>query len=240
MATSLNQLSISTLADECHQAIKRAILNLDLQPGAPIDEGQLAEQLGISKTPVREAIARLTGEGFVVPGPGRRSSIAPLSVVATREIFEVRILLESSVARYVAPRLTDEDLAQLEAALETTDEALRTDNLYEFVMSAHEFHSRLVDCAANSHLSKIAAKLFDHTKMITSAIYRSEQEAAQHQLSQNGIANHRAILAALKQRDGELAASLLTRDIQTYLDAINTDEIQRAFERLSYRPGGAS
>lgn len=240
MATSLNQLSVSTLADDCHQAIKRAILNLDLQPGAPIDEGQLAEQLGISKTPVREAIARLTGEGFVVPGPGRRSSIAPLSLVATQEIFEVRILLESAVARYVASRITDEDLDDLEQLFEATVEALRTDNLYEFVTSSHDFHARLVSCAANSHLSKIAAKLFDHTKMINAAIYRSEQEDAQHRLSHSGIENHRAILAALKQRDGDLAATLLTRDIQTYLDAINTTAMQLAFERLSYQPGGAS
>lgn len=238
MSTTFRPLVYSTLASDCYTRIKRAILDLDLAPGAPIDEGQTAAQLGISKTPVREALARLIGEGFVVSGTGRRSYIAELSLERIQEIYHVRIMLETSSLREVTPRLTDDVVASLAHCITEAEQALAQEDLSGFLEANRPFHTSLIECSKNRYLISLARGLFDHARRVNAAIFRAEQRIGRHTLSTQGLSLHQEILHALAARDADGAAELLREDIQLSLDTISTPEMQEIFAALAFHDRG--
>lgn len=215
--------------------LKRGILNLDLAPGETLDEIQLASQLNVSKTPVREAIARLEGEGLVVSKPGRKSYVADISMKTIHEIFEVRMLLESASIRELAPQMTEEDLQALRHSLETAMESLDRDEMLGYVDANEDFHFFLIQRTGNQHLINIVTSLLDQAHRVTAATFRSEQQHSNHNITRLGMKNHFDILDALCERDGERAADLMRRDIQMFLDAIDTEEMQERIAQLSAR-----
>lgn len=231
----LTRLTPSTLNKDCYRVLKEAILNLDLVPGTQITESAIAAQLGISKTPVREALARLASEGFVVSGPGRRSFIAGLSVDALREIYQVRAILETASVRQVTPILTDSDLAELESAIKRAFQGLEREDLSAFLDANEHFHTHLINCSRNQCLIDIAMRLFDHVRRVRSALYCSEQMVHDHDLSRKGIENHQRILAALIKRDDERAAREMAIDVQTFVDLMDTPTVQEALLALTGR-----
>lgn len=238
MSATFRPLIYSTLATDCYARIKRAIMDLDLAPGAPIDEGQTAIQLGISKTPVREALARLTGEGFVVPGTGRRSYVADLSLEHIHEIYQVRIMLETASLREITPPITDDVLARLAQCIAAGEQALAQEDLNAFLEANRPFHTLLIEASGNRFLIALARGLFDHAHRVNAAIFRAEQRIGRHQLSTQGLSMHREILQALVAREADHAAALLRADIQLSLDTISTPGMQEIFAALAYRNHG--
>lgn len=221
-----------TRADDCYDQLKTSILRLDLAPGAMLDEVEIAAQIGVSKTPVREALARLAGEGFVVLPPGRRSQVADLTIETISEIYRVRMLLESASLRELTPHLTDTDFAELQQLVDRTAETLDRDELSGFVAASEGFHLLLIGRTGNRCLEVIARRLFDQADRVRAAIFRAEQQATQHTLSRRGVQNHQAVLDALVAGDADRAAALMRADIAMFLDAASTPEMQAAFRRL--------
>lgn len=232
MAATFVPMSYRTRADDCYDQLKASILRLDLGPGTMLDEVEIAAQIGVSKTPVREALARLAGEGFVVSPPGRRSLVADLTIETISEIYRVRMLLESASLRELTPHLTDTDFAALQQLVDRTAETLDQDELSGFVAASEGFHLLLIERTGNRCLEAIARRLFDQADRIRAAIFRAEQQTAQHALSRRGVQNHQAILDALVARDADRAAALMRADIAMFLDAASTPEMQAAFRRL--------
>ena len=230
------RLTASTLADDCYTSLKTAILNLTFLPNTPLDEGQLAAQLGTSKTPVREALARLSGEGFVVGSTNRRTLVAPLSSETTREVYSIRLMLEPASLRTVATHFTEPDLIELQHTIDQVEASLTHDDVQGFVLSSEGFHSILIAKTSNRLLMTMAQRLFDHANRVRAAIYRSEQRAAHHDLTLPGLENHRRIVRALREGDAELAATTLEADIRLFLDATSSASWQAAFARLAYQP----
>ena len=232
MAASLPPLVVSTLSEDCYQTLRRAILDLDLAPGTPLIEGQVAAQLGISKTPVREALARLSSEGLVISEPGRRTRVAGLSAQTVHEVYQVRLMLEPAAIRRVAGRLTEQELARLEQLIADASTALEREDLPAFTAAGHEFHTFLIECTKNARLLSIINELFDQVRRVRAAIYRTEQGAQHHALSQQGIDNHRCILDALADRNADRSEELMAADIQTFLDLFDTPVIRAAVDSL--------
>ncbi len=239
MVTALPLLAKSTLARDCYEALKRAIINLDLAPGAPIDEGQVAAQLGISKTPVREAIARLVGEGFCVLGMERKATVAEISIERVREIYDVRLMLEPASIRQITPFLTDEDVSGLARSVQRSQEALDRADASAFVAANETFHAALIQHSGNRYLIALSRGLFDHADRIRVAIHRTEQRAAYYALSTQGLENHRRIVAALASRDADNASAAMAADIRLFLERVDTAEMQEAFRQFNYRPATA-
>ena len=233
----LPRLVPSTLVTDCYCALKEAILNLDLPPGAPLVEATIAAQLGISKTPVREALAQLAGEGLVV-SDGRKSFVAGLTVEDIREIYMVRLMLEPSSLRLVTASLTSDDLRYLDELIDRASCALAEGRLSEFIAASDGFHTYLIERSNNRHLTGIARRLFEHARRVRAAIFRTEEDLAAHVLSERGIENHRRILDALEARDSKRAAEMMEADIQSFLDLYETPVMQAALDRLSYRRPG--
>ncbi len=233
MPSVLPRLVTSTLNNDCYQSLKAAILSLELMPGTPLIETAIAAQFGISKTPVREAIAQLAGERLVITKPGHKSFVAGLTVEGVREIYQVRLLLESGSIRQVATRLTKEDFVQLDGFIKQSALALTLDDRDAFAAASKGFHSFLIERSENQCLIDIAQQLFDQSGRMRLAIYRTEEAIAHHVFSQSGVANHRRILSALVRRDEEQAAAMMAADLQMFLDLYESPVIQTALATLS-------
>lgn len=234
MTQGLPRLAASTLTNDCYAALKRAILDLELLPISPLDEGQLASQLGVSKTPVREAIARLAGEGFVT-NHGNRKHVAPLSVETIRDVYQLRIILESASIRQVTSKLTEADHTHLDDLIHQAESALQSEQMTDFVAANDAFHAWLVQRSDNKYLVRVVEGLFDQAHRVRAALFQVEQQYPRHELSQKGFASHRAILDAIIAQDSERASMAISSDIQIFLDAIDTEEMRDAFQKLSYQ-----
>lgn len=229
----LTRLSPSTLNGDCYRALKDAILDLTLAPGTPIVESAIAVQLGTSKTPVREALARLASEGYIVTDRSRRNYIAGLSIDAVRDIYAVRSILESASIRQVAAHITDDDLAQVEATVQRALSALDREDLRAFLNANDTFHTHLIACSHNHYLIGMAARIFDQVQRVRSALYRAEPSIDRHAFSRRGIENHVEILSALKAHDPDRSATLMAADVQMFVNLMDNPTVQNALSALS-------
>src|SRR3954451_18316540 len=146
---SVQPIRADSIVDLAHERIRTLILDGDVLPGARLGQVELAEQLGISRTPVREALGRLTGEGLggLLPNPGFRAAGLVLDQVVHR--LEVRLLLEPGIARLAAERRTDEHLAALEAVI---DRELAASTRVAAHDASRDFHLVLAEATGNREL----------------------------------------------------------------------------------------
>src|SRR5262245_21752528 len=143
-------------ATRAYAEIREAILNLSLQPGQPLQEVALASWLGISRTPVREAIRRLQSEGLVESSPSRGVAVAQVSVEDVENAYLVLEVLEGLAGRLAAERLTDEGAAGLRRLMAQLQEAATAADLERWTQLDAEFHDRIRAIAANAKLGRTA------------------------------------------------------------------------------------
>lgn len=180
------------------EEIKSAIVSGRLQPGERLVEDRLAEELGVSRNPVREALRILGSQGFVEVVPRRGASVADLSAKEGHDLFEVRRPLEALAARLAATRATRTQIEELERLLDrglTAAGSSRSDGLPELNTA---FHQAIIDIAGNPHLSEVVRSLRDRIQWIYSA---GVQARGPHSWEE-----HRAIFEAISQGDPDLAA----------------------------------
>ena len=115
-----------TVAAEAAEILRQRILTGDLRSGQPIRQEQIAQELGVSRIPLREALKQLEAEGFVTIEPHKGAVVSTLSLAEVEELFELRIHLESWLLRDAIPRMREADFAQLDAII---DESRMPDNL---------------------------------------------------------------------------------------------------------------
>lgn len=199
-ARNPNALTRTALYEEVAELLRSRIFAHELPPGSWIDEQAIAEQLGISRTPMREALKVLASEGLVVLKPRRGCYVAELSEQDLDEVFPVMALLESRCAYEAARKATDEDIVRLEA-LHTDLEAHATSGDADKFFAANDaFHGALQDIAGNGWLKH----LIDDTRKVIKLTRR-------HSLQLEGrveqsLAEHREIMAALRAKNPDLTA----------------------------------
>jgi DNA-binding GntR family transcriptional regulator len=195
-----------SVVDLAYERIRSMVIEGEVPPGARLGQVELAEQLGISRTPVREALRRLTGEGLAefVPNRGFRAASPGLDDVLRR--LEVRSLIEPGIARLAAARRTDAHLARLQETIEREEAA-------ELRIAAHDasrdFHLVLADASGNPELVSVLESLW--IVEIGRRLLAARAESADWRKAD--VAEHRAILAAVGARDGERAAQLMAEHI---------------------------
>jgi DNA-binding GntR family transcriptional regulator len=221
----------SSLTTDAYRALKDAILNLELAPGTVLVEQQLATTLGISKTPVREALARLMAEGFVEAEPGRKVRVVGLSATTVRDLYHVRLLLEPAAISEVAERVTDENVRRLDRLVDEAKKSLESGEAITFVAANEQFHSYLIELTGNQYLVATFRRIFDHVHRVRAAIHQTEHEARQYDFALQGIVNHRHIVDALRERDPAAACEAMRTDIQLFLDMAAIPDFQDALSR---------
>ncbi|MBI3976857.1 MAG: GntR family transcriptional regulator [Chloroflexi bacterium] len=220
-ATMIGKWSPLPLREFAYQAIRSGIILHRWRTGDLLSEQQLAEELEISRTPVREALQKLAREGFVAVFPSRGTVVAGLSVDDLRQIYELREALECQVVRLVAERATPVDVAALHEVLaraarqlEVPDEPLQTGGdlqramarIDELIRSGSELHRTLAQIAGNRRIQEILRNLEYQTiraRLMHGATGRSREFWAEH----------KAIVDAVARHDAEEAQALMRRHI---------------------------
>ena len=200
-------------------AIKRAILAGELRPGRSLVETELAQMLGVSKTPVREALKTLAGAGLVTMSPYRGAAVRTIDPASAAAIYDLRLLLEPEAVRRAVGGAAEPSRVQagpvqaswgdahaaLQASDAATDQAQRS-------LANREFHRALYLACGNSLLVKTLDDLRDQTALVSALSWEQapswQQEAAEHQ----------AILAAARRGAATEAAALLRAHIAGFAD----------------------
>ena len=201
------------LSEKAYQIIKKKIVSLELKPLAVIDEQVLMKELGLGRTPIREALHRLAHEGLVVIVPRRGIFVADISITDLQKIFEVRLVLEGFCAQLAARRMTADQIAAMDALLQELDEVPNGD--VEALMSIDErFHGLVYQAANNEFMADILNRLYTLS-------LRLWYLALDHLgYVREAIEQHRAIAAALKARDEEQAQALIQQHIAQFQQEI--------------------
>ncbi|MCB1359129.1 MAG: GntR family transcriptional regulator [Maritimibacter sp.] len=176
-----------------------------LLPGDRLRETELADRLGVSRTPVREAIRQLEADGLVVHAPRQGATVRRLDYAEVMELYEMRAVLESTAARLAARAASDLELDELAAI----NEALgRAGDPGEAARLNRQFHNVLLDAAKNRFLKKSMLGL-QKALLILGPTTLAEAERAEEALEE-----HRALLAALTARDGAAAEAQMRAHIE--------------------------
>lgn len=196
----------SPRVDEAYSEIKRRILENIWPPGYSEFEPQVASSLGLSRTPVREALLRLENEGLVRMVPRRGMYVVPLSAQDMSDIYDVLASLESTAAELFARREKDSaDLSELDASVVAMDAALARDDLDAWGQADEAFHRLLVDLCGNRRLAEMAATVSDQAQRARMISLRLRPKPV------DSTAQHSAILEAIRAGDWQKAGRLTKR-----------------------------
>jgi DNA-binding GntR family transcriptional regulator len=201
---------MTSLADKAYHEIRGLIVSLELAPGAVIDERELIERLEIGRTPVREALRRLSHEGLVEVYPRRGMFVTGVDVRELARLSEVREVLEPEAARLAAERATDGDRAELSALLAELDAG--TSELMELDERIH----RAVYRAAHNDLLEATLEQY---YVLALRIWSIALDRA-HELEE-AVEAHRALLEAIQAGDGDRAADTMRAHVQDFEQAMH-------------------
>jgi DNA-binding GntR family transcriptional regulator len=225
---------------QVHQQLREAILNGDIRPGIKTSQAELARDLGVGRTPLREAVRMLQDEGLVLAEPNRRVQIASLAVQDAEELYVVRIALEVAAARITVPQLTPGDIAELEGLMAQMSHLFATGSLPLFRAPHRAFHARFV-AGAGQRPTVLIAELFDHAER-----YRRVYGAASPDHFGRREAEHRAMLDAAAAGDVDgFADALAIHYVRTARLVTEALDPEHRLERLrttvaSVAPGAES
>lgn len=193
------------LRDQVFAALKQAITSMDLYSGDEelrLDERTLSEELGVSRTPIRETLARLEQEGFVRNIPRRGAFVVRKTKSEIIEMIEIWAALEGMATRLVIERASDAEVAQLRSLFkEFADGELRT-HIDEYSNANVRFHQSIIAMSKNHQLQQITDNLFLHLRSI-----RSRTIHEQDRVTRSNI-DHTHIIEAIESRDADLAERL--------------------------------
>ena len=190
------------------ETLRSAILEGGLKPGERVMEVQLAEKLGVSRTPVREAIRKLELEGLLVMLPRKGAYVADVSIKDVLNVLEVRASLEGLAASLAAERITEEEIENLKKNAEEFEKMSKENDRDGMILKDTEFHSVLLNASRNDKLLNIVEGLSDQVQRYR-VVYFTEYTDAK-----NIMLEHRAIIEAISERDGEKADRLAQEHIE--------------------------
>ncbi len=215
----------STFADRAYVALKDVIVSLNIYGQAHevrLDERQLASDLGISRTPVREAMAQLEREGFVRSVPRRGVYVVRKTKREVVELITAWAALESMAARLITQAAPAEEIATLRAMFAKFENGTLHAKLDEYSEVNIEFHQAIIRMSRNQVLVDLAENLFTHMRMIRRKTIGEQDRAAR------SIRDHLNIIEALEARDTERAEDLvrehalgLARHVEKHADYLD-------------------
>ncbi|MCY8606564.1 GntR family transcriptional regulator [Bacillus sonorensis] len=201
MEHNIKPLKRVSFREEVYQALKRAIVHLELKPGQRLHDQELAEQFGISRTPVREALKRLEDEGLVEAVPGSATRGAPLKPEEAKHAFTVTAALHALAVKLSIPFLTKADIKQLEAHNRSLKHAIEKEDIIEAIESDEAFHRVFLKASKNPEITRALER-------IASKIYRLEMSQFSSVSSMKSVEQHRQMIDACRKKDAETAVRL--------------------------------
>ena len=204
----------SCLKDLAFDSLKEAILSGDLKPGVLYSEPEIARQLGISRTPVREALLDLSSRGFVTFIPRRGFQIKEITEKSIKELYVFRMVLETGIIRIAAPRINDEAILRLEALHKEDKRSAARQDMHGFVKVNRELHGFLAAFTENSFLISSFQNVRELIELASLNIKGRTRRMP------DAVEEHKAIIDRLKERDTEGAVVMMQRHIQITEDLV--------------------
>lgn len=196
-----------TLQQRTYEFVKERIMNRDFKPGQSITDSQIANELNISRTPVREALSRLAHEGFLINNAGRGWRVYSLSLKDIHEIFDIKVLLEGTITRWAADCNDGEKRLALRAATKRMKQATAEENAEAWRQADMELHRTIFAMCANERASRIINDLNDQWYRVRIGLVAIEGRMGR------SVAEHEAIVGSILARDGEAAERHMRRHL---------------------------
>lgn len=200
-------LQSSSLTSVVQQEIERRILQGELAPGAKLIEASLAEMLGVSRGPVREAFRMLEEAGLVRQEKNRGVFVRSIPLDEAMEIFDLRAMMDEAVGRRLAEHITPEQLRQVRAMVEAMEKAVKAGDADGYHLLNLEFHDKLVAFSGNRKLTAIYRRLINELSLFR------RMNLTDTRLLPISASEHRAIVKAIAAGDPEAAGQAMRRHV---------------------------
>jgi DNA-binding GntR family transcriptional regulator len=192
--------------------IRAMILKRELLPGERLIQSELAERLGVSRTPVREALQKLAAEGLVTLSPYKGARVARLSLSHLEEIYHVRIAVESHLGYLAAQYITDEELDQMRALVGQMKERLDAGELSRLLDLNRQVNTILFTASRSRNLRDLAIEYMNLANLYRQVHFTTRKR------SQRIVDDHEELLAALEEGDPEGVYQVSRRQMEAALD----------------------
>jgi DNA-binding GntR family transcriptional regulator len=207
-------------AQKVYETLRKAILELELDPGSPLDEVSLSEQFDMSRTPIREALVRLAAEGLVTTLPNRNTIVATIDFVRLPVYFEALSLMYRVTTRLAAANRKAEQLIPVRAWQAAFAEAVERQDALGMIAANRDFHVAIAEAGGNPYFTQLFARLLDEGRRILRLYYSSFDD----KLPRQYVEEHELIVKAIEAGDAERAdqlasghAAQIVSQIQSYI-----------------------
>ena len=197
------------LSEDIAQSIKTAIIKGKFKPGEKISEGELAESMGISRTPLREAFRKLENEGFIEIIPRKGAVVTQIDPTEAHDLYLIKSTLEGLAARLAVGRIKEKDIERLERINADLKELIAENELESFYRTHSRFHEAFVKVSGNNRLIQMISNLNDHFQRfgIVSLTLPGQYEEA--------IKQHEEIIDAFRRGDKRVVEEKVRKNVLT-------------------------
>ena len=192
--------------EDVYVIVKRWIVDLQLAPGEVIRDQELAASLGVSRTPVREALRRLEDEGLIVAQSHKWTRVAPTEIAEAEQLYPVVAALEAAAIELALPRIVKADLTRLASINKEMAAAIARGDAQEAATQDETFHALIVEKSGNIEIAKLLATLLPRIRRIELAHFGNPM------IAHESVREHEAIVAALRKGDGRRAAETMKKN----------------------------
>ena len=226
-------LQSSSLTTVVQQEIERAILVGDYAPGAKLNEAALAEKLGVSRGPVREAFRMLDEAGLVRTEKNRGVFVRAIPVDEALEIFDLRAAMDDWVGKRLAACITDEQIKEIKALVAEMEKAVKAQDARQYHVLNLRFHDRMVEMVGNRKLTDTYRRLIKELSLFR------RQNLADVVLMRTFLNEHKQIVKAIASRDAQAAGqAMFDHVMQSKQRTIENDLRQRALSQSAAAAAG--
>lgn len=230
----------STLADQVYEAVRNRILDGELEPGEFAREQELSSAMGVSRTPVREALGRLASEGFLERIPHRGFRVPTEAVSRILEVYPIVSALELLAGRLAFPEVDDEDLEELRAINGELRDAMEAEDVDAAIELNNDFHALIADRSGNQTLIELLEELRMQIRRLETWYYSYRQHTEQ------SVREHATLIDALETGELERALAIFERNMAGTLYTLReetgrgpeNESVAQAAEAFSHAENG--
>ncbi|MCA4135634.1 GntR family transcriptional regulator [Arthrobacter sp. M4] len=211
-----------SVMERAYAEIKRQVMTLELAPGAVVDDMQISEKLGISRTPSREALFRLASEGLIVADPGKSGFfVRPMDLLDLSSLFEAHVVAARAISRLLAVRATPADIAKLRRAEAKVVRAIERQKPAEVASTNAELHRLEATSSGNGYLSNMACSIHDQGQRLGYLAFGGATSwGSLHDHFLQVQKDHKELIDAYESRDPDAAESIAGRHVLLFRDRI--------------------
>lgn len=213
-------------AAQAYELLRREIVACRIAPGARLTEAEVIERFGIGKASLRIALQRLIAEGFVSSIPRQGYLVAPITRRDVEEVFALRLALEPLAVRAAAGRIDRARLEALERACRMPVDGAVEDQIDRFLQANRDFHMAIAEASGNRRLCRMLSELLDEMSRLVALGF------GVHRQRPNIAEDHERLIAHLAEGDGEAAARVARRHVETFRDQ-TLDKVTAALNAAS-------